>query len=205
MRGPDQSEVSACGNGSRPGCAARRSDPPVNAMSLSSRRKVSVHRTRNINIRSAERKGKKKKTHDEIDILDIGVSLKFERKLVKVPYTHLGLVCASGDGMVAVARALDADARFGELKVLYELYGTLDVFANGALSLGLGCAFAHEPIWEGRGGSSGRAIDRVHLDHRIYFSYFISTNSIFHHLVSRENYLAEIVYSQERYTGSTVI
>ena len=170
MRGPGQSEVSACGNGSRPGCAARRSDPPVNAVSLSSRRKGSVQGTRNINIRKAERIEKKKKPHDEIDVLDIGVSLEFERELVKVPYTHLGLVCASGDGMVAVARALDADARLGELKVLYELYGTLDVFANGALSLGLGCAFAHEPIWEGRGGSSGCAIDRVHLDHRIYFS-----------------------------------
>ena len=197
MRGPGQSEVSACGNGSRPGCAARRSDPPVNAMSLSSRRKVSVQGTRNINIRKAERIEKKKKPHDEIDVLDIGVSLEFERELVKVPYTHLGLVCASGDGMVAVARALDADAGLGELKVLYELYGTLDLFANGALSLGLGCAFAHEPIWEGRGGSSGCAIDRVHLDHRIYFSYFISTNSFSHHLVSRENYQKSCIHKND--------
>lgn len=110
---------------------------------------------------------KKRKIHDEIDVLDVGVSLEFERELVKVPYTHLGLVCPGGDGMVAIARALDADACLGELKVLYELYGTLDVFANGALSLGLGCTFAHEPIWEGGGGSSGCAIDRVHLDHLI--------------------------------------
>lgn len=88
-----------------------------------------------------------RKTHDEIDVLDIGVSLEFERELVKVPYAHLGLVCPGSDGMVAVAGALDAVACLGELKVLYELYGALDVFANGALSFGLGCAFADEPIW----------------------------------------------------------
>ena len=105
------------------------------------------------------------------------MSLEFERKLVKVPHTHLRLVCASGDGMVAVARALDADARLWKLKVLNELYRTFDVFAKGALSLGLGCAFAHEPIWEGRGGSSDCAIDRVHFHHRrITFYLFIRFN-----------------------------
>ena len=60
MRGPGQSEVSVCGNGSRPGCAARRSDLPVNAVSLSSRRKGSAHGARNIDIRKAERVEKKK-------------------------------------------------------------------------------------------------------------------------------------------------
>jgi hypothetical protein len=75
------------------------------------------------------------------------MSLEFERELVKVPYTHLGLVCPGSDEMVAIACALDADACLGKLKVLYELYGTLDVFANRAFSFGLGCAFAHEPIW----------------------------------------------------------
>ena len=75
------------------------------------------------------------------------MSLEFERELVEVPYAHLGLVCSGGDGMMAITGALDADACLGKLKVLYELYGALDVFANGALSLGLGCAFAHEPIW----------------------------------------------------------
>jgi hypothetical protein len=75
------------------------------------------------------------------------VSLEFERELVKVPYAHLGLVCPGSDDMVAITRALDTDACLGKLKVLYELYGALDMFANGALSLVLGCAFAHEPIW----------------------------------------------------------
>jgi hypothetical protein len=42
--------------------------------------------------------------------------------------------------------SLDTDAYFRKLKVLNEFYGTLDVFADGALSLGLGCAFTHEPI-----------------------------------------------------------
>jgi hypothetical protein len=49
--------------------------------------------------------------------------------------------------MMTVACGLDTDACFRKLKVLYEFYGTLDVFAGGALSLGLGCAFTHEPIW----------------------------------------------------------
>lgn len=143
MRGPDQSEVTACDNGSHPECAARWCDPPVDVASLSSRRRGSVNR----GAYYKESAVGKKKTHEEIDVLDICVSLKFERELVKIPYTHLGLVCPGRDEMVPIARALDTDACLGKLKVLYELYGTLDMFANGALSFGLGCAFAYEPIW----------------------------------------------------------
>ncbi len=93
------------------------------------------------------KKGQREATHDEVDVLDIGVSLEFERNLVEVPYAHLGLVCPGSDGMVAVACGLDADACLGKFKVLYEFYGALDMFASAALPLGLGCAFAHEPIW----------------------------------------------------------
>ena len=49
--------------------------------------------------------------------------------------------------MMAVACSLDTDACFRKLKVLYEFYGALDAFADGALSLNLGCAFTDEPIW----------------------------------------------------------
>ena len=58
------------------------------------------------------------KTHDEIDVLNIGMALEFERELVEIPNAHLGLVCPSSDDMMAVARALDAVAGLGELKVL---------------------------------------------------------------------------------------
>jgi hypothetical protein len=92
-------------------------------------------------------KGQGKTTHDEVDVLDVGVSLELQRELVEVPYAHLGLVCPGGDGMMAVACCLDTDACFRKFKVLYEFYGTLDVFADGAFSLGLGSAFTHEPIW----------------------------------------------------------
>jgi len=89
------------------------------------------------------------KTHDKIDVLDIGMPLEFERELVKVPYTHLRLVRPRSNDMMAVACALDAIARLGKLKVLYELYGSLNVIANGALALGLGRAFPYEPVWYG--------------------------------------------------------
>jgi hypothetical protein len=90
-----------------------------------------------------------KKTHDEIDVLDIGVALEFERELVEIPNAHLGLVRPGGDDMVAVARAPDAVARLGELKVLQELYGALDVLANRAFALGLGGTFSYEPVRQG--------------------------------------------------------
>jgi len=116
--------------------------------------------------RGLDERGKKtnKKTHDEIDVFDIGVPLEFEGELVEIPHAHLGLVGPGSDDMVAVARALDPDARLGELKVLYELYGALDVFADRALALGLGRALPYEPVWQGRGRPRGDAIDRVDLD-----------------------------------------
>ena len=89
--------------------------------------------------------------HDEIDVLNIGMTFEFERELVEIPNAHLGLVRPGGDDVVAVARALDAVAGLGELKVLQELYGTLDVLANRAFALGLGGAFPHEPVGQGGG------------------------------------------------------
>lgn len=85
----------------------------------------------------------RRKTHGEIDVLDIGVPLEFERELVEVPYAHLGLVCPGSDDMIPVVRTFDAVARLWEFEVLNELYGALDVFANRALALGLCCAFAY--------------------------------------------------------------
>ena len=70
----------------------------------------------------------------------------FERELVEISNAHFGLVCPSSDGMVAVARALDAVARLGELKVLQEPYGALDMLVNCVFALGLGGAFSYEPI-----------------------------------------------------------
>jgi hypothetical protein len=74
------------------------------------------------------------------------VTLEFERELIEVPNAHLGLVRPGSDDMMSVWRALDAVARLGELEVLDEFYGALDVFANDAFALGLGRAFSDQPI-----------------------------------------------------------
>jgi hypothetical protein len=88
-------------------------------------------------------------THSKIYVLDVSVPLKFECELIEVPYAHLGFVCARSNDMMTVAGALYADAGLWKLEMLDELYGALDVFANCALSLGVGCTLPYEPIWQG--------------------------------------------------------
>ena len=66
--------------------------------------------------------------------------------MVEISNAHFGLVYPSSGDMVAVARALDAVARLGELKVLQELYGALDMLANCVFALGLGGVFSYEPV-----------------------------------------------------------
>jgi hypothetical protein len=124
---------------------------------------------------------RRKKTHDEVGVLDIGVALEFERELVEVPNAHLGLVRASGDGVVAVSGALDAVARLWKVEVLHEFYGTLDVLASRTFAFGLGGAFPYEPFVQGRGRACCGTIDSVDFDidccdHRVESENKIETN-----------------------------
>jgi hypothetical protein len=78
MRESGRSEVFACDNESRPECAARRCGPPADAGSLSSRRKGSVNGASDVDrdVLYRERGRMETTTHDEVDVLDIGVSLE---------------------------------------------------------------------------------------------------------------------------------
>lgn len=87
-----------------------------------------------------------KKTHDKIDVFDVGVPLELERELVEVPYAHLRLVCPRGDDVVAIASRFYAVARLWKLEMLYELDGALHAFANRTLSLRLRRTFPYEPV-----------------------------------------------------------
>ena len=69
-------------------------------------------------------------THNKVNILCIRMSLELERKLVKVPYPDLRLVRPSRDRMVPVPSSFHFVTCFGEIKVLYELYRSLDLFPS---------------------------------------------------------------------------
>src|SRR5260370_33717036 len=105
MRGLGQSEVSACGNESRPGCAAQWCGPLAYAASLSSRRKGSVNGASRCQLGCVSdiKKGQREATHDEVDVLDTGVSLEVEGTLAAAPYAHLWSVLLGCVGMGAVA------------------------------------------------------------------------------------------------------
>jgi hypothetical protein len=109
-----------------------------------------------------------KLTYNKINVFRVCVSFKFERKLVEVPYPHLGFVYAGCHYMVSVAGGFYFVAGFGELESLDELNGSLDMLLDGAFSFrrrALPC----EPVWE-RGGRAGRcSVDSVDLDCRHFF------------------------------------
>ena len=147
-------------------CAVRPCGPLADAVSLSSRQKGSVKGNVNVGrllcVRKETRSKRnvhrlllpkwvireraREKTHDKVDVFDVGVPLELERELVEVPHAHLRLVCPRSDDVVAIASRLYAVARLRKLEMLYELDGALHALANRAFSLRLRRTFPYEPV-----------------------------------------------------------
>src|SRR5258707_14122146 len=117
MRGLGQSEVSACGNESRPGCAAQWCGPLAYAASLSSHRKGSVNGASRCQLGCVSdiKKGQREATHDEVDVLDIGVGRRFVHKSVEVPFANFGLGCRGRVGLDAAPGGLCTQAWLREI------------------------------------------------------------------------------------------